>query len=122
MRQRTTFVRSVGDSVEMQMVTRADDGSVLGEPTESTAAWRELQAHASFDAARTEIAPVRFRFGDAPEEGWLYTVLRDAGGRTLVQRYWFARDRAGPPIRVEVRSGDRVLQRMTMVDDGRNPN
>ena len=80
-------------------------GEPLGEPERSRQTWRELQEHASFPAADTLVTDDAIEILGGARDCLRYTQSRDGTLRT----FWFARELPGPPIRWEVRAGERLM-------------
>lgn len=76
------------------------DGQPVGEPEVSEGTWDELEAHAHFPAARTEITNAMLTIPLGAFRCRLYTVTGEEDGRSVVSRYWFATDLPGAPLRM----------------------
>ncbi len=89
-----------------------DGGAVLSEQGESVAGWEDLRKHAEFPAASTQ------RIDDAVDvpaghfDTWKYVVTDPDG---TVTTYQFARTLPGPPVQLEIRTGDAVAFSMVLV-------
>ncbi|MCB9597984.1 MAG: hypothetical protein H6719_35030 [Sandaracinaceae bacterium] len=84
-----------------------ENGAPTGEPEEDAGTWQQLEHHAHFPADATEITNAVLTLPSGRYRCRLYTVT--AGD--AVQRFWFATDQAGPPVRMvrEVR-GETVIE------------
>lgn len=83
-----------------------------------TADWAELRNHATWPAEATVIHHTRLALPSGSFDCWRYTVRSEEGGVPMVSRFYFAKDRPGPPVRYDlVRDGLRVF-RMTLLDSG----
>ena len=74
----------------------------FGDRSESWSTWAELRDHAAFPAARTTVTEgveVDVRAGRFVCT--LYEVESEEEGTPITTSYWFARERAGPPVLVE---------------------
>lgn len=95
---------------------RADcdaDGAVMGEVTSMPLTWLDLQRHAAFPAAVTtrDVAMLEYPLG--VDECWRYVVANGDEATT----FWFAKNRAGMPVKVTSQRGDEVLSTTVMVSD-----
>ncbi|MBT8485321.1 MAG: hypothetical protein HKO59_04345 [Phycisphaerales bacterium] len=114
------FVSVDRDHAMMQSHARDAAGVMTGSVERSQATWSELRDHAAFSAERARrVRAVRpTPFGALP--GWEYTVEEEPiEGLAVVSTYHFADGRPGPPVAMEVRHGDAVTLRMTMIADSR---
>lgn len=112
--QVTEFVGA--DEFGVGMVQWAErDGEVQGAKAESRATWEELRDHAKFDAEMTtrEAATVTVPAGTYP--CWLYSV-REVARPGVVQRYYFARGHAGPPVLYVLLTDDEEQLRMELLE------
>jgi len=89
-----TFVASDEHGAEVESTTLDEHGAPLGAPARQRATWDELRNHAAFPAAATQIED---GVADTPAGRFpskIYTVTRGDN----VSRFYFAVDRAGPPV------------------------
>jgi hypothetical protein len=94
--------------------TLAEDGETVLEPTEErTTPWAELRDHASFPAATATRSQGVLIHPLGTLDIWLYSVSGPDEGMT--QRYWFAKDLPGPPIRFTITAGGEEVFRMEQV-------
>jgi hypothetical protein len=94
--------------------TRLDtDGQAVGPVEAHRSTWLELQAHASFPADRTAIAPETIEIPAGVLECLRYTVSEGSS----VDTFWFARTAPGMPVRVVSTESGRVTSAVTMIDD-----
>ena len=109
-----TFRDGDADGAIIESTRFAADGTPEGPPEAGRSTWRELQEHASFEAARTTIVPERL---DTPT-GWLdclrYTVREDDGS---IEDFWFARSAPGMPIRYRTTVDGRVTREVTVIEN-----
>jgi len=99
-------------------------GAPLEGGREGQATWEELRQHAAFPAAET----TRHRTTCVVAAGifpcWLYERTEPSaapGSPPMVHRFWFADDRAGPPVLYELTSGGNLIYRMELVRLGGGP-
>lgn len=83
------------EGAEMAHLRSTAAGVPLGEPETSRATWRELQAHASYPAATTEVTTGQITTAAGTFDAWCYLTRGEAGE---VTRAWFARTLPGPPV------------------------
>lgn len=80
-----------------RMWTEGPDGTPIGEADEGASTWLELQGHASMPIEATTIEPVSIDIPMGRYDGLLYT--RTDGD--TVDRFWFATELPGAPVRME---------------------
>lgn len=85
--------------------TESTDGARLSEPEQGRSTWLELQGHASMPIDATTIEPAEVDVPMGRFDGLRYTR---AQGDT-VDTFWFARERPGAPLRLEMRVGGEVV-------------
>ncbi len=102
-----------GATVERTRLTLA--GEPLGAAVQGRETWLELQAHASFPADRTEIAPERVETPLGGLDCLRYTVTDGA----TVETFWFARTKPGMPIKYVTKEDGTVTSVVTVVEDTR---
>ena len=114
-----TFVTVNPEDAVLETVTTGMDGKKIGKKQMTIAKWKDLQAHASFPGAQTEIRPEDHSTPAGTFDCWQYTVTSAKGGKKNVQRYWFAKSLPGPPVYVEETVDGRIAYKMTMLKTGR---
>jgi hypothetical protein len=88
------------------------DGRPVGDEDVNRTTWRDLQEHASFPVEQVEIVDDRLDSPLGRLDCLRYTVT-DADG---VSTFWFAKDVAGMPVRVEIRDpAGQLVMTSTMV-------
>jgi hypothetical protein len=93
--------------------TETPDGRRLSEPERWHSTWHELQAHASMPVAITTIDEETIDIPAGRFDCLRYTrVDGDA-----VDTFWFAKSRAGAPVRFEKRAGGELRFSSTMIDE-----
>ena len=103
-----------GDAETAEYVAQPHDerGGELAPPIPTTAAWTELQAHASYPEDFTTISIETIEVPAGTFECWKYVV---DDGRT-VSRAWFPMDLPGPPaLKVDSVDGVEVAS-MTLLE------
>ena len=73
--------------------------------------WVELQHHASYPIDKTTIQPARLHTAAGEFDCQLYEVETSEG----VERYWFAKQAPGLPVRTEVELGGRLTRSIEVV-------
>jgi hypothetical protein len=103
------------DHVETAFTVLAEDGETVLDPrTPRTSSYEELRQHASFPSGHASVEQVRVQTPRGPLAGRRYTV-RDPDQADKVQTFEFADALPGPPVRMETRIGDTVVQSMVML-------
>ena len=88
-------------------------GERLGEPETTSETWLELQAHASFPAVATEVGEETIDIPAGRFACRRYIETVEDGRRS----FWFATDLPGQPVRWEIRSGDRLVLSVVLVEN-----
>jgi hypothetical protein len=87
-------------------------GEPLDEPTPRRSSWLDFQSHASFPAATTTRSEQTIDLEFGRFEALLYTVIDD----DKEERYWFARDLPGMPVKTEEWDAGELRSSMTMIE------
>ncbi len=116
--QLTTFTKVDEDGAELEAVNVDEEGERIGEVYRKSATWIELQGHASFPASATEIFVDECETPAGIRDCWLYVVRSREEGKEVIQRFWFARLKPGPPIHVERIEDGVLVAEMTLLDTG----
>lgn len=94
--------------------TLAQDGATVVEPrAERTSSWDSLRDHASFPEASASRSEGVLVHPLGTLDIWLYTVRGPEP--ELVQRYWFAKDLPGPPVRFTIHAGAEEVFKMEQI-------
>jgi hypothetical protein len=91
-------------------------GDVIGAPAEQYSTWAELRDHARFDAEMTTREAATAKVAAGTFACWLYTV-REVARPGVVQQYYFAHARPGPPVLYVLTSDGEEELRMELVQD-----
>ena len=105
------FSESDAEGTRVHSIKTGDKGAE--ERTSGRSTWAELQAHASFDAARTRVSSEELDTPMGRLATWRYDVRPKNGGE---QRFWFAHKFPGPPVLIEQVAGQRIVMRMRMIE------
>lgn len=108
----TRYVECDDSGATLERSALALDGSPLGEPDLDRVTWLDLQGHASFPAADTEIEPDRIETPLGDLECLRYTVREGAAEKV----FWFAKDLPGMPVRFLTRIDGKVVMTATVVE------
>jgi hypothetical protein len=111
----TEFVSADEKGTVMETLTKGSDGKQIGKRQMVIAKWKELQAHASFPEARTEIRTEKYTTPAGTFDCWLYTVKETKAGKTNEKRLWFAISLPGPPVCYEEKADGRLTYRLIML-------
>jgi hypothetical protein len=107
------YVHADADGATVERARFTLDGEPLGEAVQGRETWLELQAHASFPADRTEIAPERIETPLGELDCLRYTVT---DGST-VETFWFAKTKPGMPIKYMTQEAATVASVVTVIED-----
>lgn len=104
------FVSVDADGAEIETFDHSEGGAPIETPTRQRVAWEELRRHAAFPAAATTVEDGVIATPAGTFAAMVYTVTSGAD----VARYYFAKDRPGPPVLFYVEQGGRRLLTTTM--------
>lgn len=93
-------------------------GEVIGAPAEQRSTWAELRDHARFDAEMTTREAATVTVAAGTFACWLYSV-REVARPGVVQQYYFAHARPGPPVLYVLTSDGEEQYRMELVEPRR---
>jgi len=93
-------------------------GEVIGAPAEQRSTWAELRDHARFDAEMTTREAATVKVAAGTFACWLYSV-REVARPGVVQQYFFAHARPGPPVLYVLTSDGEEQYRMELVESHR---
>lgn len=96
--------------------TTTPEGQEVAPVEEGSATWEELQQHAAFPADLTERAEAEVTVPAGRFACALYTVTTVEDEVPTVSRYWFAHEKPGPPVLLEVQHGGVLVLRMTLLE------
>ena len=116
--QLSTFVASNERGAEFQAELVNEEGAEVGGVQRASATWEELQAHASFPEANTEIRRERIKVPAGTFDCWRYTVTETDDEWTLVHRLWFTPELPGPPVRMEQATNGELVFHMILLKTG----
>ncbi len=91
-----------------------DAGGVTVQESSARSTWEELRSHAAFPAQGTTQRRTRCAVEAGEFDCRLYEVVSEDGNVT--DRFWFADDRAGPPILMEKTLGGTPVYRMELIE------
>jgi hypothetical protein len=106
-------LRADADRGVYEMSTEGPDGTPIDPPEEAASTWLELQGHASMPIDATTIEHVRIDIPMGRFDGLLYTRV---DGET-VDRFWFASERPGAPVRIEQLVNGEVVFSSTAIEE-----
>jgi hypothetical protein len=109
----TRFVESDDAGVTLERSRFSLDGLPVGDPEPDRLSWLDLQAHASFPADATTIAPERIATAIGELDCLRYTV-REGSTEDV---FWFARTLPGMPIRSLTRQDGHVVATVAIMDN-----
>jgi hypothetical protein len=113
--QQSTFFNSTAEGTSFRAWQENEQGQPMGDPMESSATWKELQAHASFPETSTSISVESYTTPAGTFDCWLYVVTTEKDNQRHVDRFWFARSLPGPPLCYEKAVNGKMAYRMTMI-------
>lgn len=119
MLQTFTFDESKTGKAVFRATMTTEDGAPKGAARTASVAWKDLQAHASYPAARTTITGERIETEGGTFDCWLYTVRDAANPDHLETEAWFAKDLPGPPVRLKQYAEGKVVRTMELLETKR---
>jgi hypothetical protein len=111
------YLEGDGQTAVQESWNESPSGEPLSEPTESRESWLELQDHASFPRASTEVAEETLEIPAGRFDCLRYTQTVEDG----LRRFWFARALPGQPIRWEISAGGQVVLSVTCQENTAAP-
>jgi polyisoprenoid-binding protein YceI len=109
------FLGGDEEKARIEIVSRNAEGEETGKkPLETT--WKQLQGHAAWPEDRTRVSSETIETPAGTFVCWRYDVTIGSG---RLARFWFAKDRPGPPVRMVRFEHDEVVFRMEMIRDDR---
>jgi hypothetical protein len=109
----TRYVTADEQGTDQESWLETPEGERTTQPERWRSSWLELQEHASFPSASTDVAEEEIAVGPGRFSCLRYTATEDG----IVRRFWFARDFPGMPIRVELREGDSVQSSFALLEN-----
>jgi hypothetical protein len=118
-RRTVRFLEGDGEHAvtESSMATAA--GDPVGEAERGEASWTELRDHAAFPTDATKRMRTTCTVPVGRFDCWLYEVSGEEEGTSTVTRFYFADDRPGPPVLMEIETDGERTYRMTLLEDTR---
>lgn len=114
----TTFAKVDEEAALLINQQVGEDGQPIGDASELTATWDELQAHASFPAESTAITATTL---DTPI-GELDCLRYEVSDGTAAKTLWFAKNLPGLPVKtVYVEEGQNQLTTLVVRDSSAEP-
>ncbi|WP_109471668.1 hypothetical protein [Ornithinimicrobium cavernae] len=110
----TTFVDGDAEGVTLESWEGGRDGTPTGPVSRARATWVELQGHASFPSATTELGEETITGPLGALRCRRYAVRREEGTRT----FWFATAHPGMPVRVVGPDREDEVVELTVVPRG----
>ncbi len=108
------FLDDSPTDAKIEMSVADETGRDLGGPKLETVLWADLQSHASFPEAVTEITTTHRATPIGQHECWTYVVRRK--GENTVERYWFSKTLPGPPIEYVREVNGEIVARQSMIE------
>lgn len=105
------------DKAWMKAKILDEDGTEVQNAEMPPTSWLALQAHASFDKARTLIGRETLAVEAGEFDCWTYAVDAESGEQSF---YWFALDLPGPPVLMVTRKDGKQSARMELTALGQN--
>jgi hypothetical protein len=107
------FLEADADGALQEAQRFALDGTPLDEPAAERVTWLGFQSHASYPEAQTTISVETIELPAGTFACWCYCV-RDGDSE---DRFWFAKELPGMPVRMESREGGRLTFAMVMLEN-----
>lgn len=114
------FTAVDAEGCTIRVTDRDASGQATGAPEESRSTWVEIGRHALFPREATTITHETVEVPAGRFDAILYTVSASPAGRRMVQKYWFARELPGAPVRVVHEVDGAPVMSMTLLEH-RNP-
>jgi hypothetical protein len=108
--QSWAFTNADSDSVNITTTNFDASGKAVGTPTTETDKWSDLHEHARFPRATTVIDADTITTPAGTFDCMRYVVTKG----DEVKTYWFARNVAGPPVKLLVTKGGEQVMTMTV--------
>jgi hypothetical protein len=109
------FAKGDENGVEVETTIAKEDGTPVGNRT-TKSAWKDLQAHGSFPEKDTTITEETVEVPGGKFDCLLYTVVQKMEGPgTVTVRMYFAKDRAGPPVKMTREAEGKVITSMALL-------
>jgi hypothetical protein len=115
--QVSTFINGDQEGTSFEAIILDTEGKQMGEKQTAHAKWEELQAHASFPQANTQITTESYTTPAGTFDCWLYVVTSEKEGKKDVKRFWFAKSLPGPPVCYEQIVNSNRVFRMTLMEN-----
>jgi len=119
------FHKGDEEGTELETAMLSPDGKNQLSSQRGRTKWADLQAHASYPKDQTTRTEKRVKTPAGTFDCWQYLVvtkLQDKGvERTMERRFWFAKNLAGPPVKMTVHLDGKKTFDMLLVEN-RNGN
>lgn len=99
----------------VSIVMSDESGTSIGTQESAPAPWTALQAHGSYDAARTLLGRDRISLKSGEFDCWTYVV---DGADGELNFFWFATELPGTPVLLETRVNGKSILRMELEAHG----
>lgn len=110
-----TFTDNTAEGATFHATECDETGKETGERRSQQATWKELQSHASFPAEQVTTSEAKLKTPAGTFDCMHYVVKRGARKGEAEDRYWFAWDLPGPPIRLERYVNGTLMVTMTLI-------
>lgn len=110
-----TFLKCDEKGAEMEFSVGPENAPPL-QTNRNTAAWKDLQAHASFPEKVTKITEETIEIPAGKFDCWVYTVTQISDGKEAKRTFHFAKSLAGPPVKMVSEKDGKVESTMTLVE------
>jgi hypothetical protein len=107
------FVHTDAEGSTVERTRYTLEGELIGSPETDRTTWLQLQAHASFPAAVTEIHPETIETPLGSLDCLRYTVVDGSA----TDSFWFAPSAPGMPVRYTSEEDGRVTSTVTMIEN-----
>lgn len=113
------FREGTAEKSDMDGYMLDTEGKLIGKKQTVSAAWKELQAHASYPEKNTLLSRDKVKTVAGAFDCWLYTHTSEKEGKTMVNRTWFAVSMPGPPVLMISQVEGQTVFKLTMVETGK---
>jgi hypothetical protein len=110
-----TFIEQTEAGCTFLQTDCDEHGLETGEPSPTNVTWQQLQSHASWPATDVTASEAKMKVPAGTYECMHYVIKRKNAQGVGEDKFWFAWDLPGPPVRMERSAGGQVKVTMTLM-------
>lgn len=114
----TEFTNVDEEGAIFRVTTYDAEERQLGPPKTREATWKQFEGHATYPKSATDVSEGQIDVPAGTFDGWIYTVVQEQGGKTVVTRAEFARELPGPPAKHTVTRDGEPASEMVLLEYG----